>query len=369
VYSTAGIPVPQPPETSGGYFATSINYTISGRMATMNNGSTPLSNESAQVIQTGSPFNIPPGVQFVPSGVGAGFREMYFPLLFKRYNDWNSGITIVSFRPRGTCCDLPLNIGSGGGSGSTVSIGMYGEDGTLFGVFLDAVGRGSARNYYLPTMPIQLPDGFRGAAIVAMTEGTTGSRTGAGVMSVNYERNQAISYNAVKSDQLLGVASPYSRPCGFPLNSFTDPENPQIGPPNGTTYSSCLFVPDAERRFTGSARGVIGGFEVGMGPTTGVRMFNPDPTKQGLPAFVFAAYADASGVVYPESGTGLSIPPYHTATIFMGANTQLPDFFDGSMVIQATQPIAAIANVVDYRVTDHDASYAYNVPNQTGMSN
>jgi hypothetical protein len=363
VYSTAGTPIPQPPETAGGFFASSISYSISARMATMNNGSTALGNESQGCNQ----LNI--ATPFCTAPVTAGLREIYMPLVFKRYNDWNSGITVVSFRPRGTCCDIPFNIGTGGGSGSTVSIAMYGEDGTLFGVFLDSVGRGSARNYYLPTMPIQLPDGFRGSTIIAVTENTAGTRTGAGVMSVNYERNQAISYNAIKSDQLLGPRSPYTRPCSFPVNSITDPESPAIGPPNGLDYTSCLFVPDAERRFSGSARGVIGGFEVGLGPTTGVRMLNPDPTKTGIPSFIFAAYLDAAGLVYPESGTGLSLAPYHTATIFMGANTQLPDFFDGTMFIQATYPIAAIANVVDYRVTDRDASYAFNVPNQTGQTN
>ena len=52
----------------------------------------------------------------------------------------------------------------------------------------------------------------------------------------------------------------------------------------------------------------------------------------------------------------------------MGADARLPDIYDGSMYIQSTSPIVGMANVVDYRATDHDGSFSYNLPNQSGRT-
>jgi hypothetical protein len=351
VSSTAGLPVPIAPERPGGFFSAAINYTTTGRMATQTNAAPPLGGGEGLI----------------------GFRELYGPLLFKRYNDWNTGMVVSNFRAR--IANLQ-GLAGGGGSGSGISISMYGEDGTLFGTFLDRLGNMAARVYYLPTLPIQLPDGFRGTSIVSIGDNTFGTRTAVGAHHVNYERNQAMAFNFVRQDQLTGPASPYYRPCTQLIGSTTD-TNPAFpfgaigssAPFTGAAFVTCLSVPDAQRRFTTAPRGTSATFEVGMGPTTGVRIFNPDVAKLGLPAYVFATYTDAAGIYYTDSYTTFTIPAYGTGTIFMGADARLPDIFDGAMYIQATQPIAAIANVVDYRAVDRDGSYAYNIPNQTGQTN
>jgi len=357
VTSTAGNPIPTPPEVPGGFFASSLSYSTTGRMATLGNGYIALSAES----QVG------------------GIREMYAPLIFKRYNDWNSGIAITGYRPRTSFgFNSPFSL-TGGGSGSGASLAVYGEDGTLMGIFLDSISRSNGgRIYYLPTLPIQLPDGFRGSMIAATGDNTAGSRMAGSVQTVNYERNQAMSYNFISQDTVTGIPTPNARPCNYQQASTTDPETQPLGPPNvlsplgtipnPTTYIACLTVPDAQRRFSGAPRGTSATFEVGLGPTTGIRLFNPDPFKNGAPSYVMASYLDSAGIVFVGSFTAFSIPAYHTATIFMGSDTQLPDIYDGSMFIQTSSPIAGIANVVDYRVTDRDASYAYNLPNQTGRS-
>src|SRR5206468_3724567 len=153
---------------------------------------------------------------------------------------------------------------------------------------------------YLPTLPIQLPDGFRGSMIISGGDQGLGSRVGASVQNVNYERNQAMSYNFINQDTVTGAPTPNGRPCAYSVNIGGDPENigglipgsigpPQVLSPNGTipnptAYVSCLTVPDAQRRFGGAPRGSGATFEVGLGPTTGVRLFNPDPFKNGAPA-------------------------------------------------------------------------------------
>jgi hypothetical protein len=368
VTSTAGTLVPMPPERPGGFFASALSYSVTARMAVLANGAQTIGNEACPLVVGPNGFvncqvNSSGLIPTVPAN--PAFRELYGPLVFKRYNDWNSGIAVANFRSRYA---TPSGQSGGGGGGFGASIALYGEDATLFGVYLDRLGNIAGKIYYLPTLPIQLPDGFRGTSIISAGDVTASTRASASAMSVNYERNQAISYNFVRQDQLQGAASPFVRPCNQPIQSTTDSFTP-VAPPPGQQFTDCMIVADAQRRFGGAPRGSAATFEVGLGPTTGVRFFNPDVNKLGLPAYLVTTYTDAAGVIWTDSFTTLNIPAYGTATIFMGADARLPDIFDGSMFIQTTQPLATIANVVDYRVTDHDASYAYNVPNKTGQTN
>jgi hypothetical protein len=341
ITSTAGLPVPLAPERPGGFFATAISYTTTGKMAVMSNAQPPLGGEGI-----------------------AGYRELYAPLLFKRYNDWNTGFVVSNFRSRFTTV---TGGAASGGASSGFTLAMYGEDGTLFGVYLDRLSNSASRVYYMPTIPIQVPDGFRGTAIVTIGDQANASRVSIGAYHVNYERNQATSYTFIREDQLRGPASPFVRPCTTLVGSTTDPNVVQVFP--GAQFNSCWTVADAQRRFGAAPRGTAATFEVGLGPTTGIRIFNPDVNKAGFPAYVLAAYTDASGVFYTDSHTPFTIPAFGTATIFMGADARLPDIFDGTVFIQSTQPLAVIGNLVDYRVVGRDASYGFNIGNQTGMTN
>jgi hypothetical protein len=334
ITSTGGLAVPVVPfERPGGFFAGSISYTTTGRMAQSLNGTLPI-------------------------GGDRSFREAYGPLMFKRYNDWNSGFVVANF--------------SDTASGSaTVSVNVYGEDGTLFGTFLNRVGSEGTQVYYMPSLPIQLPDGFRGTVIVTVTDAGGAARLFIGGNHVNYERNQNMSFNFIREQQLLGADSTFRRPCaaaqvagGF---TFLDPTT--INLPPGAAFVTCLTATDVERRFSrapGSAP--RGTFEGPVGPTTGIRLFNPDRQRNGQSAFVTVAYTDAAGVVFTDSLTTLSIPAFGTGTIFLGADARLPDIYDGSAFIMSTKEIVGMANVVDYRATDYDGSWAYNLPNETGMT-
>jgi len=379
VSTTAGLPVPVAPERPGGFFAHALSYTTTGRMAILNNGAPPAGLESPLPCQTTNQGFLNPGTgsPFTPgcSGNNAiGGREMYGPLLFKRYNDWNSGIAIANYR-----CGLGVSFlacGNASGGSTSYSMAFYGEDATLFGVFLDRASNEQARIYYLPTLPIQIPDGYRGTSIITAGDVGGSSHFGATAIQVNYERNQAMSYNFMRQDALTAPQAQNVRPCNqLPAASFLFPQvqiAPTVQLPPGSSLVSCLVVPDAERRFGAPPRGSAATFEVGMGPTTGIRLFNPGRDQNGgltsAPAFVVAQYQDSAGQVFTDSYTTFTIPTFGTGTIFMGADARLPDIYDGTMFIQSTTPLVGIANVVDYRATDHDGSFAFNLPNQSGMT-
>jgi hypothetical protein len=286
-----------------------------------------------------------------------------------------------------------------GGSNADVTLTLYGEDGSVLGSFTDQLGGLSARVYYLPTLPIQLPDGFRGTAVVSFInsggtiptiQGGSNARVSAGAHHVNYERNQAISFNFYRQEALPLSAAANVGGTGTGESQFVNPcyltagGNPNVQPiqlpagslplpgglvaTNPATFGAvpnCLAAPAIERQV---ASDPVTRSEVPSGPTTGLRLFNPDVSRTGLSAFAAVTYLDPSGVVQQNSMTTVTIPPLGSATIFLGADARLPDFFTGSAIILSDQPIIGIANVVDYGVRTRDGSWAYNLPNQRGFT-
>jgi len=79
-------------------------------------------------------------------------------------------------------------------------------------------------------------------------------------------------------------------------------------------------------------------------------------------------YLDPSGFIEGNSITTLVIPALGTATVFLGADSRLPDFFTGTAIILSDQPLIGIGNVVDYGVRTRDGSWAYNLVNQRGFT-
>jgi hypothetical protein len=355
VRSTGGTLIPLPTVNSnrpGAFFASTINYTTTGKMATAFNGSLGSAGETAA------------------GGALANVRQVYGGLVFKRYNDWNSGVVLSH---PGTAQNMDT------------TITFYGEDGTVVGTMFDRINNQTSRAYYLPTLPIQIPDGFRGAVIASgqatdvtpfpfFTPGTNlgvNSRLAGGAHHVNYERNQAMSYNLTIGDHI-------ALPTAANQTSFINPclNNPNVGlipggvvlnpllpagSQNPGTLRACLAVPALER--------AVAARDTPNGPTTGIRLYHPDVDRTGRPAVVNLTYVDASGVFQNESLTQLVIPPFGTATVFVGADTRLPDFFTGTAIVTSDVPLVGFANVVDYSVNTRDGSWAYNLPNQRGFTN
>jgi hypothetical protein len=366
ITSTGGLLVPTQSisGTTGrpnGFFAAAVSYTITGKMAVSSNGASALLTEP------------------LLGGLSAtSVKQLYGVLIFKRYNDWNTGF-VVSNSPTAS-----------GGSNADVTITLYGEDGTVMGSFTDSIGGDAARVYYMPTFPIQLPDGFRGTVVVSFVNvgGTfptiqsgSSARLAAGATNVNYERNQAMSYNFTRQDSLpLSLSalsggtgqgeSQFVNPCFLTSGSIAGSVQP-IQLPSGAVPApagavpNCLVAPAVERQV---ASDPVTRAEVPSGPTTGLRLYNPDPSRTGLAAFASLTYLDPSGVIEGNSITTLTIPALGTATIFLGADSRLPDFFTGTAIILSDQPLIGIGNVVDYGVRTRDGSWAYNLPNQRGFT-
>jgi hypothetical protein len=298
--------------------------------------------------------------------VGPAPRQIYAGLVFKRYNNWNTGLTLTH---------------PGTGTNMDTTLTFYGEDGSVVGTFFDRINNQTGRAYYLPAIPIQIPDGFRGAAIVSglatgvsnfpfvLGTGAGASRLYGGAHHVNYERNQAISYNMTRQDAIAlptgANQASFVNPC---INAPTLLPGQVVANPLLTgaaqlpgTLRSCLAVPALERQ--------VANRDVPNGPTTGVRLYHPDVDRTGRPALVNVFYVDPAGVVLGESLTQITIPPFGTATLFAGADTRLPDFFTGAAIITSDVPLVGIGNVVDYSVTTRDGSWAFNLPNQRGFTN
>ena len=377
VTSTGGLLVPTQFQQGGvnqpnGFFTAAVSYTVTGKMAMSSNGTSALDTEGLGGANIG----------------GATIRQLYGALVFKRYNDWNTGI-VISNQPVVS-----------GGSNADVTLTLYGEDGTVMGSFTDQIGGLSARVYYLPTLPIQLPDGFRGTAVVSFVnpvatfptiQSGSNARVSAGAHHVNYERNQAISFNFYRQEALPLSASAAAGGTGTGEAQFVNPCYLTAGTTAGSVQPiqlpagslplpgglvntnpltfgavpNCLAAPAVERQV---ASDPVTRSEVPSGPTTGLRLFNPDVSRTGLSAFASVTYLDPSGVVQGNSITTVTIPALGSATIFLGADARLPDYFTGTAIILSDQPIIGIANVVDYGVRTRDGSWAYNLPNQRGFT-
>jgi hypothetical protein len=334
----------------GAFTASTINYTVTGKMATAFNGTIGTTAENAA------------------GGLGGGVRQVYAGLVFKRYNNWNTGLALA-------------HPGTGGNMDTTLT--FYGEDGSVVGTFFDRINNQNSRAYYLPAIPIQIPDGFRGTAIVSgvLTDaaqfpfalagfGAGGSRLYGGAHHVNYERNQAMSYTMTRQDSIalptIANQAAFVNPC-INQQAFipgTVVNNPLLVPGvagvPAPTFRACLAVPAYERSV---AQG-----DIPNGPNTGIRLYHPDVDRTGRPAVANVILVDPAGIIQGESLMQLVVPPFGTATIFAGADTRLQDFFTGTAIVTSDVPLVGIANVVDYSVSTRDGSWAYNLPNQRGFT-
>jgi hypothetical protein len=312
------------PPIPGGYTALGIHLTVTGRMMT---------ESRSQVRLSVAPSNLWIGSPDVEStGV------LFAPLVFNNSNGWNSGIAISASQTTGS-------------TAVSVTVTFHNEDGGFVGQVSNQMSSSNAAWYiYLPALQF-LPDKYRGTARIDSTSanGTTvanlnGIGMAAAVFHVNYDRNAAISYDAIgRTAVALRSDAPGSLPC------IT------LG------FTNCAWAPTIYKTGTVSAQQTVVGVE------TGVRLMNVDPLLTGAPAQVVVVYIDDSGVVWDTASQRFVIPPFGVHTLFPLYDSQIPEIFRGTMRIMSTGNfIVGVANHVDYTVTDHDASGAYNLHYNTG---
>ena len=240
-----------------------------------------------------------------------------------------------------------------GSTGLAVTATFYNEDGGFVGEVSNQMSSGSPAWYiYLPALQF-LPEKYRGTVIVNGTSanGTTVGNMGgigmaAAVYHVNYDRNAAISYDAIGATTLA-----YRTDAQGELPCIT------LG------FTNCAWAAEVYKTGTASASQVV------VGTETGIRLMNVDPLLTGAPAQVVAIYIDDSGVIWDTASQRFVIPPFGVHTLFPLYDSQIAEVFRGTVRIMSTGNfVVGVANTVDYTVTDHDASGAYNLQYNTGRS-
>jgi hypothetical protein len=302
------------------FFATSITYSRTGNMANSLHG----------YRATNSAGGTAPGLQF---------GQLFGALVFNDYNGWNTGISVANFASYGD------------GGTATVNLTFYDESSRVVGTIGDSVGGESARTFYLPALPFQLPPGFKGMVVVQGVPAEFSDESGlqAYANHVNYARNHNISYMFTTDEYLRAPPAPDSRPC-VGLGRFTG-GNVQFL----QNIQSCLWVTEAVKQAPGG---------IPNGPTTGVRLFNPTNEI----AEVELVYYDSAGFEWVDGRTLFNIPAFTQATIFLGTERRLPEVWSGQIYVKSSKPIVGVANVVNYGVTGRDESRAFNLPNQSGKT-
>jgi hypothetical protein len=302
------------------FFVTSVTYSRTGNMANALHG----------YRATSSAGGTAPGLQF---------GQLFGALVFNDYNGWNTGISVANF----------ASFGDGGTA--TVNLTFYDESSRVVGTIGDAIGGEDARTFYLPQLPFTLPPGFKGMVVVQGVPAEFNSESGimAYANHVNYARNHNISYMFTRDEYLRAPPAQDTRPC-VGLGRFTGGDVQFL-----QNIQSCLWVSEAVKQAPGG---------IPNGNTTGVRLFNP--TNQI--AEVEIVYYDSAGFEWVDARTLFNIPAFTQATLFLGTERRLPEVWTGSMYIKSSSPVVGVANVVNYGVTGRDESRAFNLPNQSGLT-
>jgi hypothetical protein len=355
------VPVPLP----GGYVVYALNVSQVGRAATSAYG-TPAAASAA--------------------GAAELQGRLYASLLFKNYEGgracdasagpcgWNSGLAVA-------------DVGAQSQANADFNVTFYDDGGRFVGTFNDRLSVSNnpdSRLVYLPSVGF-IPDGYRGTAIVTAFRSTPGIPffegssipTFAGwALHTNYGRNQAIGYNLQGVTTIAGrVEAQGELPCvsAGPLGT-TGAFGIPVGGVTAAPYMDCLWAPKYTKNTNANVQG-------NPGVNTGIRVFNADPgtpllgnaafgsAGTGAPATVRIDYIDDAGVVWTDAGETFTVTAFGSATTFSLYNGRLPNIFNGSARITSVgNNIAAVVNVVDYTVTDHDASGAYNPQYHNGRA-
>jgi hypothetical protein len=311
------------PLLTQGYVVNATHWTVTGKMAT-----------STKAMQRFGPSN-----RF-GSPQGENLGGLYAPLLFKTMNRWDSGLVLAAAQTSGSAA-------------ANLTISFYNEDGGFVGEIVDRVSSSAPVWYlYLPDIEF-LPANYRGTAIVRAVQGSSTDNPGfitpptiyGIVQHVNYDRNAAIAYEMVGETTI-----------GFRTDAQGELPCVSLG------FVTCAWVADFKKTTAANPQGNIG-------VQTGIRIMNVDPLLTGAPAGVTVNYSDNSGVLWSEGVSQFVVPPFGVHTIFPLYSGRLPDVFRGSARVTAAQnAVVVIANVVDYSITTHDASGAYNAQYHNGRT-
>lgn len=245
-----------------------------------------------------------------------GQYEMYGPLVFRNYNGWNTGISIVNITEHTNDVDIKF-YGSGGGAAifqDSLTISPKGQD------FV-----------YIPNDPALNGDSsFVGSVLLS-----SDAPFHAAIDQVKYGSGEALSYMATAA------------------GASAMPEFREMG------YSPALSIPLVQK----------GSQITGLGDTSGIQLFNADPDSSVKVAIEFFNQAGNSSQPTSNAPMTMTLQPYQNATLYTMTFSGMLQNFSGSAVvtpIEGDGQIVGVSNNVNYNVQG-DGAVAFNMVNTLGQ--
>lgn len=182
-----------------------------------------------------------------------------------------------------------------GNAAANISLGFYNPNGSTALSYADPnpLAAGASRNYFTPSNPPGIPNGFIGSAVVSS------------------DQPMACTVNTQTAGAGLGTAS---NPARADTSAGVTDQN----------TSSTLFAPQVIK--------ALGGFN------SYVSVQNSESTAQT----VYVSYVDRYGTSYPAARESISVPAQSSHIFYQSQNTNLPAGFLGGATITSTGKLAAV---------------------------
>jgi len=234
--------------------------------------------------------------------VGGGTYTLFAPLVFHNYNGWNTGINIANLSD----------------SSNTVTVEVYGRDGSHLGTYSRAIAARGMEYIYIPEVSNLAANDF-GTAVLSAAQPFH-----AVVDEVKYETGEAMAFLAIPANARAGAAR-----------------------------TGALGIPLFQKGLNAGA----------SGDTSGLNLFNPS----GQTAYGNVAFYNAVGAL--QATVPFTLPAHGTALIYAPEIGSLSDGQATSAVVQTSSGagvVTAVSNVVNYDVTQ-DGGAVFNVVNPLGQ--
>lgn len=234
--------------------------------------------------------------------VGGGTYTLFAPLVFHNYNGWNTGINIANLSD----------------SSNTVTVEVYGRDGSHLGTYSRAIAARGMEYIYIPEVSNLAANDF-GTAVLSAAQPFH-----AVVDEVKYETGEAMAFLAIPANARAGAAR-----------------------------TGALGIPLFQKGLNAGA----------SGDTSGLNLFNPS----GQTAYGNVAFYNAVGAL--QATVPFTLPARGTALIYAPEIGSLSDGQATSAVVQTSSGagvVTAVSNVVNYDVVE-DGGAVFNVVNPLGQ--
>jgi hypothetical protein len=263
----------------------------------------------------------PVGEQADLEFVGPFGFEMYAPLIFRDYNGWNTGISI-------------LNVTE---TWNAITVTFYGPSGNVVGQDRRTISPKSQEFIYIPhTQDLGLGgetgSGWVGSALISSDSGV---EFHAVIDQVKYMIGEAMSYAATAA--------------------------------GARAKDSGMWYPDAD--YLGLPLFQKGSVMTGLGDMSGIQLFNA--SSKGSITVEITFYFESGALMEPtiDGPIPLTIPALGNATVYSATLTEMGQNASGSAIVRAVKghgQVVAVSNNVNYALCC-DGSVAFNLVNNFGQ--